>query len=231
MIWWKAIHSKQLQIDVNTGYLMSTVLASSFTQPTNCAMPRSSYHHGDLRTALLSAGRAALEVGQLESLSLRELSRAVGVTPTAAYRHFSGKAELLEALALAGFGELREVLRAAVSGVVGVPPLEALMAAYGRFVHDHIDLVRLMFQPRAKAGRNSTQRDDAVGECLAEFVAAVAERDLGDDSEVAIQAAVEAWSAIHGFVMLSEANAFVTLDPWMLPGSRDLAAMVARRRR
>lgn len=194
-------------------------------------MPRSSYHHGDLRTALLAAGREALKVGQLESLSLRELSRAVGVTPTAAYRHFRGKDELLEAIALAGYGELREALRATAAGTVDVPPLQALMEAYRTFVHEHTDLMRLMFQPRAKAGRMPTKLDDAAGECLAEFVAAVAEAGLGTDPEVAIRAAVQAWSVVHGFAMLGEANAFVTLDPWMLPSSRDLAVMGARRRR
>lgn len=194
-------------------------------------MPRSSYHHGDLRTALLAAGREALKVGQLESLSLRQLSRTVGVTPTAAYRHFRDKDELLEAIAIAGYRELREALRAAVPGATGVPPLEALMEVYGLFVHDHTDLMRLMFRPRAKSGGIPTTLDDAAGECLAEFVAAVAEQDSGGDPEVAIRAAVQAWSAVHGFAMLVEAHAFVTLDPWMLPSARDLAASGARGRR
>jgi AcrR family transcriptional regulator len=194
-------------------------------------MPRSAYHHGDLRTALLAAGREALRVGRLESFSLRELSRTVGVTPTAAYRHFRDKEELLEAIAIAGFGELREALRASAPSAAGAPSVEALVVAYRSFAHAHADLVQLMFQPQAKRGANRSKREDAAGECLAEFVAAVADRDAGDDPADAIRAAVMVWSAVHGFAMLAEASAFVTLDPWMLPSAKDLAALGGRVRR
>ena len=194
-------------------------------------MPRSTYHHGDLRTALLAAGREALRVGRLESLSLRELSRTVGVTPTAAYRHFRDKEAVLEGVAIAGFGELREALRAAAPKDAGVPLLEALVVAYLSFAHANADLVKLMFQPQAKRAANRSKREDAAGECLAEFVAAVADRAAGDDPEGAIRAAVVVWSAVHGFAMLAEASAFVTLDPWMLPSAKDLAALGGRVRR
>lgn len=195
-------------------------------------MPRSSYHHGDLHEALLAAGRQALKVGRLESLSLRELSRTVGVTPTAVYRHFRDKDELLEAIAVAGYGELRVALRAAVSAARGKRrTLESLVVAYRAFAHDHTDLAKLMFRPRAKGVGHRAKLDEALGECLAEFVAAVAEGDVGNDPEAAIRAAVLAWSTVHGFAMLAEANAFVTLDPWMLPKAGDLAAIGGRVRR
>jgi len=194
-------------------------------------MPRSTYHHGDLRTALLRAGREALRVSQVESLSLRDLSRTVGVTPTAAYRHFRNKEELLEAIAVAGFGELRDALRTAARTGHGVPPLEALVAGYRTFVHAHTDLVTLMFQPRARGRGSRSKLHDAAGECLAEFVAVAAEMNAGDDPEAAIRAAVLVWSAVHGFAMLAEANALVTLDPWMLPTVRDLAAIGAHAER
>jgi len=47
---------------------------------------RSTYHHGDLRAALVAAGLAMLEAG--EPFSLRALARQAGVSPTAPYRHF-----------------------------------------------------------------------------------------------------------------------------------------------
>lgn len=187
-------------------------------------MPRPTYHHGDLRTALLAAGREALRVGRLESFSLRELSRTVGVTPTAAYRHFRDKEALLEGVAIAGFGELREALRAAAPSDAGVPSVEALVAAYRNFATTNTGLMKLMFQPRPKRSK----REDAAGECLAEFVAAVADRDTGDDPEDAIRTAVVVWSAVHGFAMLAEAGAFATLDPWMLPSAKDLAVIGGR---
>ncbi|QLQ11759.1 MAG: TetR/AcrR family transcriptional regulator [Nocardioidaceae bacterium] len=55
------------------------------------------YHHGDLRNALVQAAADLAEAGGPEAVTLRAAARAVGVTPTAAYRHFSGQAELLHA--------------------------------------------------------------------------------------------------------------------------------------
>jgi AcrR family transcriptional regulator len=47
------------------------------------------YHHGDLRTALLDAGLALVREGGADALALREVTRSVGVSPNAAYRHFA----------------------------------------------------------------------------------------------------------------------------------------------
>lgn len=59
------------------------------------------YHHGDLHAALLEAALAATRTGGPAALSMREVTRAVGVSPAAAYRHFGGRAQLLRAVSLA----------------------------------------------------------------------------------------------------------------------------------
>ena len=61
------------------------------------------YHHGDLRNALLETALGILERDGEAGLGLRDLARAVGVSPAAPYRHFDGRAALLEALAVTGF--------------------------------------------------------------------------------------------------------------------------------
>ena len=57
------------------------------------------YHHGDLRAALIAAGLEMARERGSEALGMRELSRAVGVSPTAAYRHFASLRELVLAVA------------------------------------------------------------------------------------------------------------------------------------
>lgn len=57
------------------------------------------YHHGNLRSELLAAGLELTRTGGPDALSLREATRVVGVTPNAAYRHFTNRHSLLVAVA------------------------------------------------------------------------------------------------------------------------------------
>src|ERR1700709_2602431 len=76
---------------------------------------RKPYHHGDLRSALLMAGEAMVDRVGVEALSLRELTREIGVSNNAPRRHFPSKQVLLDALALQGFERLGAVLSRAAS--------------------------------------------------------------------------------------------------------------------
>ncbi|MEU6136874.1 TetR/AcrR family transcriptional regulator [Nocardioides sp. NPDC047086] len=55
------------------------------------------YHHGDLRNALVHAAAALAEEGGPDAVTIRAAARAVGVTPTATYRHFANQADLVVA--------------------------------------------------------------------------------------------------------------------------------------
>lgn len=57
------------------------------------------YHHGDLRTALVEAGLRLAREGGAGALGLRGVTRSVGVTPNAAYRHFADRRALVLAVA------------------------------------------------------------------------------------------------------------------------------------
>ena len=59
---------------------------------------RKTFRHGDLRNALVTAGRAMARAGGPNAVILREATRQAGVSPNAAYRHFAGQAELLDAV-------------------------------------------------------------------------------------------------------------------------------------
>ena len=60
---------------------------------------RPTYHHGDLREALLQAAKALIGEAGIENLSLRKLAERAGVSRTAPYHHFSDKNDLLCAIA------------------------------------------------------------------------------------------------------------------------------------
>ncbi|MGI9156919.1 MAG: TetR/AcrR family transcriptional regulator [Marmoricola sp.] len=58
------------------------------------------YHHGDLRSALIEAGMEIARKRGVGALGLREIARAVDVTPNAAYRHFPDLHALILTIAL-----------------------------------------------------------------------------------------------------------------------------------
>jgi AcrR family transcriptional regulator len=62
---------------------------------------KSGYHHGDLRVALIHAGLDLTRGGGPEALTIREVTRRVGVSPNAAYRHFADREALLRTVATA----------------------------------------------------------------------------------------------------------------------------------
>lgn len=62
---------------------------------------KTGYHHGDLRTALIDAGLELTRAGGPDTLTIREATRRVGVSPNAAYRHFADREALLRAVAAA----------------------------------------------------------------------------------------------------------------------------------
>src|SRR3954447_12413450 len=68
------------------------------------------------RQALLDAALGLLEEQSLSSLGLREVTRAVGVAPTAFYRHFRSIADLGVALVEEALGSLHPMIRTTVSG-------------------------------------------------------------------------------------------------------------------
>lgn len=73
------------------------------------------YHHGDLRNALVGAAIELATAGGPEAVVLREAARRVGVSPTAAYRHFAGQSDLLWAVKAHGQEGLTTSMRGAIA--------------------------------------------------------------------------------------------------------------------
>ena len=116
------------------------------------ALPRP-YHHGNLREALLGAAARALEVGGAGSLTLRELSRELGVSHASPRRHFADKQALLDALARRGFEQLGAITARAAKdrGEDFTARLIRLARAYVGFALKHPALFGLMFEAKHRA--------------------------------------------------------------------------------
>ncbi|OIK07067.1 TetR family transcriptional regulator [Streptomyces monashensis] len=88
------------------------------------------------RQAFLDAALALLEEQSLSSLGLREVTRAVGVAPTAFYRHFRSTADLGVALVDEALGSLHPMVRTTVSTAGGSE--ERIVRAIDLISH-HVD--------------------------------------------------------------------------------------------
>jgi AcrR family transcriptional regulator len=155
----------------------------------------STYHHGSLRDALIAAGMTALEGSSGLDLSLRELARTVGVSPTAVYRHFPNKDALLAALAREGLEMLGAAQRkgydAAGGGTAGFVETGR---AYVRFALAHPALFRLVFAH----GEPVPDKSDPASELLHDATVEL----TGSDGPEAQRLALQAWSLGHGIAML-----------------------------
>lgn len=164
-------------------------------------MSRQSYHHGDLRAALIAEGLKLLEKGELEGLSLREVARNAGVSATAVYRHFPSKEALLKALAEQGLKLLAEQQKWSAAKAKGSAAFAQTGRAYVRFALANPNLFRLIFiHTPSRLRPDVASPEGSAARLLRDYVA----RALGPKAtqEQVFVAALRAWSTVHGLTML-----------------------------
>jgi AcrR family transcriptional regulator len=120
--------------------------------PMSISPPRKpekgTYHHGNLRQALLEAARGLVAEAGLDGFGLREVSRRAGVSHAAVYNHFANRSALVEALAIEAFAAFTAALRAAERTTDDpLLRLERVGIAYVRFAFEHQAEFRFMFRP------------------------------------------------------------------------------------
>jgi AcrR family transcriptional regulator len=172
-------------------------------------MGRSSYHHGDLRAAILAeAARLVAERGA-DRISLRELAREAGVSHAAPAHHFNDRRGLFTALAAEGFTKLAAALTAAR------PHFIDAATAYVRFAIDHPGHYEVMFD---KSLLNTDDPDLHTAELAAADELARGVSTLGDQKAAADPEAARlaAWSLVHGFSQLWLNAAVTGADPLAL---------------
>ena len=186
---------------------------------------KTSYHHGDLRAALLAEGLRLLEEREDADLSLRELARAVGVSATAVYRHFPDKGALREALAQAAYDRLGQAQRAAAAGLDNVlDEFQATGRTYVRFALDHPALFRLMssIAPHGDLFDLTAEDNDEAGRLLRAYAVRIAGE--GASVEAARTIAMRAWALVHGLAVLM-LDGYVPRDEALIDAVVDTRAL------
>lgn len=165
------------------------------------AAPRTSYHHGDLRQALLDAADELITKHGVEALTLRECARRAGVSHGAPAHHFGDVRGLLQALRATAFARFGAHL-AAARDAAAPAPFERLLAiglAYVDFALQHPAHFRLMFSTeKLEHSPHVSLADDSGYQVLGECIAATDAAAGGDGSLVA-EKSVLAHTLVHGF--------------------------------
>lgn len=163
---------------------------------------RTTYHHGDLKNAVLDAAQTRMNTRSGADFSVPELARELGVTHGAVYKHFPTKKAIIVALAERALGTFLDFAQKEL------PPPSAGWAAhphlavvYVRFAVENPGLFRALFHRDLAdlsefphlARMRATQF-----QMMIDFFASVIQ---GKKKDV-VNAALAHWSMSHGLAVL-----------------------------
>ncbi|MDZ4369361.1 MAG: TetR/AcrR family transcriptional regulator [Afipia sp.] len=171
---------------------------------------KESYHHGDLRSALVALALERVRKGGAESFSLREAARDAGVTSGAAYKHFADKDQLLAAVAAEALALLAHRSQKATSGLKGKERLHASAMAYIDFAAAEPRLFRLAF---SRFGSDDQTQKDGIPSAFAQLRFAVTELQPDPGKPADPDALALAWAVAHGIASLISDGMWKKNDP------------------
>jgi AcrR family transcriptional regulator len=170
-------------------------------------MPKKkTYHHGDLKNALIKAGVEILAKDGVSGLSLRKVASRAGVSHTAPYSHFADKQALIAAISTEGFRQLYERVNSVAEEYKTKPSMQLVEVgwAYVQFALDDRDRFKVMFSGVLEKEREypefvaEAQKNFQLVKMIVEANQAAGVLRSGPSDLVALSA----WGIIHGFVML-----------------------------
>ncbi|MEM1146816.1 MAG: TetR/AcrR family transcriptional regulator [Pseudomonadota bacterium] len=169
-------------------------------------MEKTSYHHGDLRAALLEAGERLLSETSVENFSLRRVAKETGVSHSAPAHHFGDVSGLLTALADEGFKRLKASM-VKFQREAGTSAEEQLIASgrgYVRFAEESPALFRLMFTSQRVATNGDAENTPPIlaFQHLVDDVQELwgADPSINSDAMVGL---IGCWTMAHGLAELS----------------------------
>lgn len=191
-----------------------------------------SYHHGDLRRALLRAAEDELGEKGVEGFTLRGCARRAGVSHAAPAHHFGDVGGLLSALAAEGFERFLATTRARVAAAGEADAgarLTALGLGYVEFARANPALFRLMFSS-GRPDFADPRLEKAASAAFDQLVCGVAAVS-GDDplsSREGRRRVAATWAVVHGLshLILSRQMKFLD-DRGEAETEADIAAVIA----
>lgn len=191
---------------------------------------KKTYHHKNLRKALVDAAIPMLAQDGVAGLTLRGVARAAGVSHAAPYRHFRDKTDLLEAIAAEGYRQLEAGCVKAAKKFADDPLAQFTEAgmAYLFFVVEQAAIAQLMF---SGALSPQEQGDEVRKACMDAVAALTRIIDNGKRAGLYIDRPTEelvftALACVHGLAMMISGGLILEAH-WTRPKLRRLGDLVA----
>lgn len=167
---------------------------------------RNSYHRGNVREDLIDVAKSILESEDLSALTLRRLTREIGVNPTNFYNHFPHMDYLFAAIKVDGFTELlRRTRKATATDADKSDKSDAIHALFREYIFFAIkkpNLYRLMFDYYLDFEEHAELKE-ITDQTMADVVELLYGQDIFDSSDAlgfykSHPMAVACWSTVHG---------------------------------
>jgi AcrR family transcriptional regulator len=170
--------------------------------PRLARKPINSYHHGDLRDALVQAALQEAERGGPEAISIKALTKKLGVSQPAPYRHFVDREALLAAVTAEAFRQFSATMRESIRKASKQSKLSRFAQAALAFGLRRNGIYRLMFASRTMAGAvKGSELHNAAMETFGLLLEAFEAPAIGFFRE---RQALKIWAALHGMITLAE---------------------------
>jgi len=178
---------------------------------------RKSYHHGQLKAALIAAATQLVEEKGADNFSLADACRLAGVSTAAPYRHFRDRNELLAEVVNQGFRDLAQANRAAVEAA-GEGTLDGIIAmgrSYVGFAARQPGVFRMMFGQNAQVKQVEGVLEtglDCFGGLIRQVELYCAAQGRDDDAR---EVALRLWTFVHGAASLLIDDDYAHVAPGM----------------
>jgi len=197
-----------------SGRFRDTLFFEQTMKKTFSIQKRKTFRHGDLRNALVAAGLEMARAGGPDAIIVREATRRAGVSPNAAYRHFAGQAELLDAVRSACLsrvaGAIEEEMKKCRSGrdpqAFARKSLRAVGMGYLGFAMREPGMFRTAFSIPPPVDSPDPANTASMGLNAFQLLSLALDRmhESGLLSKKARQdAEYLAWSTVHGLALLA----------------------------
>lgn len=167
---------------------------------------RTTYHHGNLREALILETEKMLDEQQLQNITLQRLGQRLGVATSAAYRHFANKNDLLCTVTTRAFERYKTLFQTIRldESLNTEERFKRMGETYIEFAINYPDYYKLMYREPLIGDNETTELEQARVQSFDELLLVLQqcqEDNLIDHHDLDTQALL-VWSSLHGLCSL-----------------------------